>query len=83
MADGFLQYVAEHMPDANESRIYMDHGTEGIDSAYGPYQERLDALFSERGWDADHYQSLVFEGHDHNETCWAKRLAGPITFLLQ
>jgi hypothetical protein len=25
----------------------------------------------------------VFEGHDHNETCWAKRLAEPITFLLQ
>ena len=82
MADGFLQYVAEHMPDANESRIYMDHGTEGIDSAYGPYQQRLDALFRERGWDADHFKSLVFEGHDHNETCWAKRLAEPVSFLL-
>jgi len=82
MADSFLQYVADHMPDANEARIYMDHGTEGFDSAYGPYQQRLDALFRERGWDADHFKSLVFEGHDHNETCWAKRLAEPITYLL-
>ena len=44
--------------------------------------ERLDALFQEKGWDAGHFKSLVFEGHDHNETCWAKRLAEPLCFLL-
>lgn len=82
MAEGFLDYVARHLPAVNGARIYMDHGTEGIDAAYGPYQERLDALFMERGWDARHYESIVYAGHDHNETCWAKRLAEPISFLL-
>jgi len=82
MADGFLRYLAEHLPAANEARIYMDHGTEGIDAAYGHYQERLDSLFYEREWDICHFRSIVFEGHDHNETCWAKRLAEPISYLL-
>lgn len=64
------------------ARIYMDHGTEGIDAAYGPWQERLDAVSREGGWDDSHYESLVFQGHDHNETCWASRLQEPVSFLL-
>ena len=83
MADGFLSYVREKMPEPNTRRIYMDHGTKGIDAAYGPYQEPIDDIFVERGWDGEHYRSQVFQGHDHNETCWARRLDEPVCFLLR
>lgn len=81
-ADAFLRYVSDMMPDRETTRLYMDYGKAGYDAAYGPYQERMDSLFLSRGWDEDHYRSLAFEGHDHNETCWASRLEIPITYLL-
>lgn len=81
-ADAFLRYVSDMMPDRETTRLYMDYGKAGYDSAYGPYQERMDSLFLSRGWDEDHYRSLAFEGHDHNETCWASRLHEPLQFLL-
>ena len=81
-AEAFVAYLKDNLPEKNTRRIYMDHGTVGIDSAYGPYQDAVDALFEEKGWDNDHYQSLVFEGHDHNETCWSQRLSIPIEFIL-
>ena len=81
-ADAFLWYVSDMMPDRETTRLYMDYGKAGYDAAYGPYQERMDSLFRSRGWDEDHYRSLAFEGHDHNETCWASRLHEPLQFLL-
>lgn len=81
-ADAFLRYVSDMMPDRETTRLYMDYGKAGYDAAYGPYQERMDSLFLSRGWDEDHYRSLAFEGHDHNETCWAERLAIPMEYLL-
>ena len=81
-ATGFRNYVGQHLPEANSSLIYMDHGTEGFDADYGQYQEQLDSVIRAKGWDAQHYMSLVFDGDDHNETCWGKRLNQPLQFLL-
>ena len=81
-ATGFRNYVGQHLPEANGSLIYMDHGTEGFDADYGQYQEQLDSVIRAKGWDTQHYMSLVFDGDDHNETCWGKRLNQPLQFLL-
>ena len=81
-ATGFRNYVGQHLPEANGSLVYMDHGTEGFDADYGQYQEQLDRVIRAKGWDAQHYMSLVFDGDDHNETCWGKRLNQPLQFLL-
>ena len=81
-ATGFRNYVGQHLPEANGSLVYMDHGTEGFDADYGQYQEQLDSVIRAKGWDAQHYMSLVFNGDDHNETCWGKRLNQPLQFLL-
>ena len=81
-ATGFRNYVGQHLPEANGSLVYMDHGTEGFDADYGLYQEQLDSVIRAKGWDAQHYMSLVFNGDDHNETCWGKRLNQPLQFLL-
>ena len=81
-ATGFRDYVAQHLPEANGSLIYMDRGTEDFDADYGEYQTSLDSLIESKGWDQLHYMSLVFNGHGHNETCWAKRLDQPLKYLL-
>ena len=81
-ATGFRDYVGQHLPEANGSLIYMDHGTQDFDADYGPYQELLDSVVVAKGWDKQHYRSLVFDGDGHNETCWAMRLDQPLLFLL-
>ena len=82
LAGAFAAYVADHLPAANSSRVYMDHGTKGFDAAYGLYQPAIDSIFRQQGWDDAHYRSLVFEGHDHSENSWAKRLPGTLVFLV-
>ena len=81
-ATGFRDYVAQHLPEANGSLLYMDHGTKDFDADYGKYQESLDHVIESKGWDNNHYKSLVFDGDGHNETCWSKRLDYPLLFLL-
>ena len=81
-ATGFRDYVSQHLPEANGSLLYMDHGTEDFDSDYGKYQDLLDSVIKSKGWDKKHYKSLVFNGDGHNETCWGKRLEYPLLFLL-
>ena len=82
-ATGFRDYVGQHLPEANGSLLYMDHGTKDFDADYGKYQELLDHVIRSKGWDDQQYVSLVFEGHGHNETCWAQRLDQPLMFLLK
>ena len=81
LADGFLQYVQEHLPDRDSSRIYMDYGEEGYDAAYAPYQQRMDDLFRREGWEEPHYISRAFPGHDHRESDWAKRLPDALVLV--
>lgn len=81
-AVAFEKYMSEKLPEANTHRVYMDRGTVGIDEPYAPYQVQTDSLIQAKGWDKEHYASLVFEGHEHNETCWAQRLDIPLTFVL-
>lgn len=81
-AKGFLNYVDQHLPEANGSLIYMDRGTEDFDADYAKYQTSLDSVITAKGWDKDHYMSRVYQGHGHKESSWAERLDQPLLFLL-
>lgn len=80
-AQAFTDYLRNHLPEANSCRVYMDHGTRSLDKAYGRHQPAVDEVFREKGWDADHFRSLVFPGHSHTETDWSARLDQPLQFL--
>ncbi|KAF6258031.1 Alpha/Beta hydrolase protein [Scenedesmus sp. NREL 46B-D3] len=68
-----------HIPDPATHRLYFDHGSEGLDAEYGPYQKQVDQLCRAAGYtEGVNYQSLVFSGEAHNELAWRKRL---ISFL--
>lgn len=79
---GFLEYFKKHMPSAQYHKIYFDRGTETLDAQYAPTQERMDMIMRKKGYRPENFQSLVFEGDDHSEKAWAKRLNIPLTFLL-
>ena len=81
-ATAFRDYLEAHLPPANESLVYMDRGTEDFDADYGPYQSKVDVLFRNKGWDDAHYVTRVYNGDEHKETCWAKRVHIPLQLLL-
>ncbi|MEN0079609.1 MAG: alpha/beta fold hydrolase [Pseudomonadota bacterium] len=63
-------------------RIWLDRGTENLDSFYGPYAEIMDTYFEASGFEGDRYASQVVEGSDHNEASWAERFPDAVLFLL-
>ena len=66
----------------NGSKIYMDRGDQTLDAQYPKYQDRLDRMFKDAGWDDAHYVSKVYPGLAHVEDSWASRLDVPVLFLL-
>ena len=46
------------------------------------FKGRYYCMWQQSERDEDHYRSLAFEGHDHNETCWASRLAILMEYIL-
>lgn len=82
--NGILEYLSMELPIfMGRKKIYLDHGTLGLDSLYMPYQERMNALCKSAGYDASQYQFHFDEDADHNEEAWQNRLHIPLQFLLK
>ena len=77
-----FNYLQSHLPMANTRRLYMDHGTIGLDAIYGIHQTMVDEIGREVGYDSAHWQSRIFEGAGHTEADWSARVEIPLTFLL-
>ena len=75
-------YLQRHLPLANTHRVYMDHGSAGLDAIYGVHQKIVDEIGREMGYDSAHWQSRFFEGAGHTEADWSARVEIPLTFLL-
>ena len=84
IGDGMLvDWFAENLPAPGNHRIYFDFGTEGLDSEYEVFQNRMDSLLVAKGFrEGIDFTTRKFEGHDHNETAWRVRLDLPMRFLL-
>ena len=77
----YVDYLRENLKP-NSCKLYMDRGDQTLDAQYPKYQDRLDKMFREAGWDNAHYVSRVFPGLSHVEGSWASRLDVPVLFLL-
>lgn len=77
-----FEYLRTGLADPHGHRLYMDHGTQGLDAWYAPYQLFVDELVLARGYGAGTFESRVFEDAGHDEASWAKRVAIPLRFLL-
>lgn len=82
MADIFFEYMKTHLPSPKTHKFYFDYGTETLDKFYPKYASRVDKIFEDKGYDASNFRNLKFEGADHSEVSWQKRLDIPLTFLL-
>jgi len=76
-----FDYLRDHIPDPATHRIYMDHGTLGLDAHYAVHQQFFDLLMRDRGYTDVNYASGIFPGAGHDESSWAARLDTPLIFL--
>jgi len=74
--------LRRHLPDPATHRLYMDHGTQGLDAVYGVHQAFVDEIVRERGFGPGNALSRVFEGTGDNERDWSARLDIPLLFMM-
>ena len=68
---------------AGQRKLWFDHGTETLDKHYAPYQQEIDQFMIEAGWErGKHWVSKVYEGAEHEENAWAKRLPEILNWLI-
>jgi predicted alpha/beta superfamily hydrolase len=84
VGDGIMfPYLEQALPQPGNHKIYYDFGTLGHDADYESYQLKIDALMEERGYTQDKdWITRKFEGHDHSEKDWRKRVHIPLEFFL-
>ena len=82
VASKFRTYLTNNLPSANSKKIYFDFGDQTGDAFYKPYQTKIDKIMIEKGFDDSSWKTLFFEGENHSEISWAKRLEIPVLFLL-
>jgi hypothetical protein len=44
---------------------------------------KVDEIMKAKNFGKKNWQTLKFEGEDHSEKSWAKRLSIPLTFMLK
>lgn len=80
--DAINEYLKKNLPDPKTHRLYFDYGTETLDTMYKPYQLMIDKTIQSKGYGKKNYRSIEFNGADHSEKSWSKRLHIPVAFLL-
>lgn len=78
-----IPYLSMNLPDAKSHRIYFDFGTEAMDAQYEPYQRQVDNVMRLREYqDGVNWVTKKFDGEEHSERAWRKRVHIPLEFLL-
>jgi len=77
----FYRYLEKHLPNPKEHRIYFDFGTATLDALYEPLQREVDAIMLQKGYNVNNWLTKKFEGENHSEMAWQKRLHFPFVFL--
>ena len=78
-----INYLKFNLPEGKNNRIYFDYGTKTLDSWYEPYQKQMDDAMKSKGYiQGKNWETRKFEGAEHTEASWRKRLDIPLLFLL-
>jgi predicted alpha/beta superfamily hydrolase len=79
--NAFYQYLKMKLPNPKDHKLYFDFGTATLDALYEPLQNEVDLIMKEKGYDSNHWITQKFEGENHSELSWQKRLYIPFQFL--
>jgi enterochelin esterase-like enzyme len=82
VGEAFLKYLAQKAPSPKRHRFYFDFGTATLDTLYEPFQLKADSILQSKGFKGKKFMSRKFEGENHTESAWNKRLSIPVLFLL-
>lgn len=81
--ESFYTYLKEKLPDPKTIKIYFDYGTVDLDALYPPLQAKVDEIMVAKGYTKENWITKRFEGENHSENAWKKRLHIPMEFLLK
>lgn len=77
----FFTYMKKKLPNPKNHKIYFDYGTGTLDESYLKYEYRVDEVLQSKGYTTENYKNLKFEGENHSEASWQKRIDIPLQFL--
>lgn len=78
-----VDYLKTHLPNPRTHKFYFDFGTETLDAQYAPYQMRVDEIMLRAGYaEGSSWVTRKFEGEEHSEKSWRKRVDIPLVFFL-
>lgn len=81
--ESFYTYLKEKLPNPTNNKIYFDYGTVDLDAMYPPLQAKVDEIMISKGFTKENWITIKFEGENHSENAWKKRLHIPMEFLLK
>lgn len=82
--EAMTAYLTDRLPRDGRHKLYLDHGTESIDSLYGPWNDRVIELANSLGYKTPGtLETFTDEGASHEERYWAARVHRPLQFLLK
>lgn len=82
LPDAIFKYMSENLPQAGQHILYFDYGNKTLDQHYPQYAPRVDEILKAKGYTDKDSKNLLFDGTDHSENSWNKRLDHPLLFLL-
>jgi predicted alpha/beta superfamily hydrolase len=77
-----IDWMIPKLPRDSAIRIWMSRGTKGLDAEYEPFQDRVDRMMEDLGWDSKRFMSKVYHRTAHNERSWASYVDEPLRFWL-
>ena len=79
-----LKYMQENIPDPNTHKFYFDYGTRTTDKATKSTSAgRIISCIANGYMQGENWITRKFEGHEHSEIDWRKRVHIPLEFLLK
>lgn len=79
--NAFIQYLEKSLLNPKKNKIYFDCGNQTLDALYPAIQKQVDEIMKNKGFKAKNWQTHYFEGENHSEKAWTKRLHIPLIFL--
>jgi predicted alpha/beta superfamily hydrolase len=80
--DALVEWMIPQLPRDKQMRVWMSRGTKGLDASYEPFQDRVDLMMEELGWNARRFITKVYHRTAHNERSWASYVDEPLRFWL-
>ena len=80
--DAIFGYVADHVPNAENHKIYFDYGNKTLDQFYPKHAPKVDSIYLNKGYTDKNFKNIFYPDTEHSENSWQERIHIPITFLL-